>query len=374
MRADGPLKVLQVVTTLDRGGLETVLLNYFRNIDKNEIQFDFLKHRDHRGAFEDEIESLGGNVFSAPRANPFDPRYYSSLRHFFNRHGDYAIVHSHINCMSFLPLLAAQGSGVPIRIAHSHNTSQERDFRYPIKMACKKGIPLVATDLAACGRDAGLWLFGGRPFDVIPNAIDVESFRFDPGIAKETRARLGVSPETMLVGHVGRFNQQKNHLFLLEIFRHVVELYADAVLVLVGGGALEDGIRGRVASLGLSQNVIFTGPRSDVSRYYQAFDVFALPSLFEGLPTVLVEAQASGLPCLVSDTITDECDFGSVLVKRLSLEDSPRAWADELIRLGRKGRDRAKGVDLVRGGGYDIREQAVDLAEYYRGLVSLRAR
>ena len=172
----------------------------------------------------------------------------------------------------------------------------------------------------------------------------------------------------------GGLINKKNHLFLLEIFRHVVELYEDAVLVLVGGGTLEDEIRGRVASLGLSQNVIFVGSRSDVSKYYQAFDAFAFPSLFEGLPTVLVEAQASGLPCLVSDTITDECDFGGVLVKRLSLEDSPRVWADELVRFGRKGRDRARGADLVREGGYDIREQAVALAEYYRDLVTLRAR
>ena len=184
------LRVLQAVTCMDRGGLETMLMNYYRHIDRARVQFDFLTHRAREGAYDKEIYSLGGKVFTVPRQNPFSPAYRHALHKFFSAHPAYTVVHAHLDCLSGVVLGCAKQHGVPVRIAHAHTTNQLRDFKYPIKDLYKRIIPRTATDLLACGEDAGRWMFGSAPFLVLPVAIDTEKFRFDKnmrGHAAHTR-------------------------------------------------------------------------------------------------------------------------------------------------------------------------------------------
>ena len=289
------IRVLQVVNNMHRAGLETMLMNYYRNMDKNEIQFDFLTHRPDRSDYDDEIESLGGKVYYAPRLYPQNyPAYFKWMKQFFEEHPEYQIVHSHIDSMSYLPLLAAKKSGIPVRIAHSHNTSIDRDFKYPLKQYFRFRITSAANTYLACGQDAGEFLFGNKEFTVIPNAVEAEKFYFDENIRIRKREELGLTNE-FVVGHIGRISYQKNHKFLIKIFSEVVKRDSKAVLLLIGVGEKEAKVREQIRSLGIEKKVRFLGSRSDVSELYQAMDVFVLPSLFEGIPVVGVEAQFADL-------------------------------------------------------------------------------
>jgi len=212
------IRILHCVNDMHRAGLETMLMNYYRNIDRTKIQFDFLTHRPYRSDYDDEIESLGGKIYYAPRLYPQNyPVYFRWMRKFFKEHPEYKIVHSHIDTMSYLPLLAAKKAGVPIRIAHSHNTSLDKDFKYLLKQYFRFRINSVCTHRLACGKEAGEFLFGNRDFKVIPNAIDAEKFYFNKDLRDEKRKELGLAGK-FVVGHVGRLSYQKNHKFLIEIF------------------------------------------------------------------------------------------------------------------------------------------------------------
>ena len=207
------IRILQCVNDMHRAGLETMLMNYYRNIDRTKIQFDFLTHRPYRSDYDDEIERMGGKVYYAPRLYPQNyPAYFKWMKNFFKEHQEYKIVHSHIDTMSYLPLLAAKKAGVPIRIAHSHNTSLDRDFKYPLKQYFRFRINSVCTHRLACGEEAGKFLFWNRNFKVIPNAIDAEKFYFNEELIYKKRKELGIKSE-FVIGHVGRLSYQKNHKF-----------------------------------------------------------------------------------------------------------------------------------------------------------------
>ena len=315
------MRVLQVVTKMDRGGLETMLMNYYRRIDRNKVQFDFLVHREERGAYDDEIELLGGKIYRLPRLVPWSVSYLSSLNNFFDEHLEYKIVHVHQDCLSSVILKAAKKHRIPVRIAHSHSSSQDKNLKYPIKLICKHSIPKYATDLFACGKNAGNWMFGGASYKIINNAIDVAAYAYDLTKRQEMRQQLSVENE-FTVGHVGRFNQPKNHSFLLEIFNALLKEEPNAVLLLVGGGEDMKMIQVKAQILGIAEHVRFLGIRSDVADLMQAMDIFVFPSLYEGLGIALIEAQAAGLPCVVSDTIPKEA-YLTDLVKSESLSDSP---------------------------------------------------
>ena len=213
------IRILQCVNDMHRAGLETMLMNYYRNIDRTKIQFDFLPHRPYRSDYDDEIEKMGGKVYYAPRLYPQNyPNYFKWMKNFFKEHPEYKIVHSHIDTMSYLPLLAAKKAGVPIRIAHSHNTSLDRDFKYLLKQYFRLKINSVCTHRLACGEEAGKFLFGNRSFKVIPNAIDAEKFYFNEELRNKKREELGIKSE-FVIGHVGRLCYQKTDKFLIEIFK-----------------------------------------------------------------------------------------------------------------------------------------------------------
>lgn len=355
-------RVLQVVTYMGRGGLETMLMNYYRQIDRSRLQFDFLVHRDFRADYDDEIESMGGIISRLPPLNPFSLRYRSSLDRFFGDHPDYRIVHSHLDCMAGIPLKAAKKHEVPVRIAHAHNNTQDKDKKYWIKMLYKRSIAAQATQLFACGQAAGQWMFGGAPFQVLNNAIDAADYRYTEERAGEVRRRLGISPETFVLGHVGNFVPAKNHMFLLEIFARVAQRNPDSLLLLAGGGGLMDQAKNQCRSLGVGEQVKFLGVRSDIPDVTQAMDVFVFPSLHEGLPVALVEAQAAGLPCFISDRVPPECRK-TALVTQVALEAGADVWAERILAV--RGAPRRDAYQEIVQSGFDIKDSAVQLQRFY---------
>lgn len=320
------IRILQCVNNMHRAGLETMLMNYYRNIDRDKIQFDFLTHRPQRSDYDDEIEEMGGRVYYAPRLMPQNlPAYRRWMKNFFREHPEYIIMHSHIDAMSYLPLLEGKRNGVPIRIAHSHSTSIDRDFKYPLKLYYRSRINSVTTDNFSCGKLAGDFLFSGEDYTIIPNAVEADRFYYNEKIRNEKRRELGITDE-FVIGHVGRFYYPKNHKFLVDIFKEILTINSRSLLVLIGTGEKEAEIKDYVENLGLSDKVKFLGSRSDVSELYQALDVFALPSLFEGVPLVGVEAQFSDLPCYFSTKVPTEVAF-SKKAHFIPLESGPAEWA-----------------------------------------------
>lgn len=347
---------------MDRGGAETMVMNYYRNIDRSKVQFDFLVHRDQRGAYDDEIESLGGKIYRLPRLNPWSRNYRVALNRFFEEHTEYRIVHVHQDCMSSVILKVAEHHHIPVRIAHSHSTSQDKNIKYPVKIWYKRSISKYATDLFACGKDAGDWMFAGAPYQIVHNAIDVASYIYDPAKREQIRAKIGVTNH-FVVGHVGRFSHPKNHPFLLKIFTALLKQKSDAILVLVGGGDDMPKIQKKAQMLGIADHVRFLGIRSDVGDLMQAMDVFVFPSLYEGLPVTLVEAQTAGLPCVISDKVPEDSILVKSLVSVMKLNDPPEQWSDCMQNcLKMKRQDRS---EEVAAAGFDIAQTTKWLEEFY---------
>lgn len=359
--AQNMMRVLQVVTEMSRGGLEAMLMNYYRHVDRSLVQFDFLTHRAEPGSYDEEIKSLGGIVYHLPRLNPFSPSYKKTLREFFTAHPEYRIVHVHQDCLSSVILREAARCHVPVRIAHSHCASQDKNLKYPIKLFYRHLIPKYATDLLSCGQEAGRWMFEGAPFSVINNAIDAAAFSFDPAMRDAVRKEWRIGSDELLIGHVGRFFPQKNHDYLLDIFFEI-QKKAQAKLMLVGDGFLRPDIEQKIQALGIQDKVIMTGVRSDVARLFQAMDVFVFPSNYEGLPLTVIEAQAAGLPCLISDKVSPECKKTD-LVSQIPLADSPEKWADTVIRQAETPR-RNTYPEICRAK-YDITSEAKYLMDFY---------
>lgn len=359
------IRVLHVVTHMNRGGLETMIMNYYRNIDREEVQFDFLTHREYDGDYGEEIKALGGVIYHLPKLNPFSCKYRNALDHFFCEHPEYTLIHVHQDCLSSVILKIAKQHGVRVRIAHSHSSSQDKGVKYLVKLFYKHFIPKYATDLYACGKDAGDWMFNGAEYNVLNNAIDTRQYVFCGKRRISMRRSLHVNPDELLVGHVGRFCYPKNHVFLIDIFNEIQKILP-AKLVLIGTGELENEIKEKVKLLGLREKVIFTGLRSDVSDLLQAMDVFVFPSNYEGLPVTLVEAQASGLPCLISDKVPIECKITD-LVQQISLSTGAEIWAKTAIEAAATERRDTYGE--IKAAGFDIKENARWLQNKYEEMV-----
>ena len=358
------IRILQCVNIMDRAGLETMLMNYYRNIDRTQIQFDFLTHRPNKGAYDDEIESLGGKVYHAPRLYPQNyPTYFKWMANFFREHPEYKIVHSHIDSMSYLPLLAAKKARVPVRIAHSHNTRIQFDLKYVIKQYFRLNINRVCNYRFACGQQAGKHLFGNCEFKVIPNAIDAEEFYYSDSIRKQKKKELSLNSE-FVVGHVGRFTQQKNHKFLIETFDELLNIEPNSTLLLVGVGEKEEEVRKQIHKLGIDEKVRFLGNRSDVNELYQAMDVFVMPSFFEGIPVVGVEAQFADLPCVFSDKVPQEVQFNKKC-EFLSLKSNTRYWANKIFAF--RNCVRVRNEDL-RNNKYNIKNSSEYLMDIYKKM------
>lgn len=356
------IRVLHVVTYMGRGGLETMLMNYYRHIDRSKVQFDFLVHREFEADYDEEIKSLGGRIYHVSRLVPWSRRYKAELRRFFRSHPEYKIVHVHQDCLSSVALQCAKDCGVPVRIAHSHSSSAVKNIKYPIKLYYMKKIPRFATDLFACGKQAGDWMFSGKKYQIIRNAIDTEKYLYTTTVNKSVREELGLLGK-IVIGHVGNFTPAKNHIFLLEIFKEILKKSPDSKLLLVGGG---DGLitaKEKAESMGIADNVVFTGIRSDVNRLMQAMDVFVFPSLYEGLPVTMIEAQASGMQCIISDRVSKECIVTKGLVIRKRLSDSVENWANYILQKSEKTHENH--IREIANAGYDISVAAKQLECFY---------
>lgn len=366
-----PIRVLHVVTTMNRGGLETMLMNYYRHINRKKLQFDFLVHREEKSDYEKEINMLGGKVFRLSKLNPFSIYYKNELYNFFHNHPEYLIVHVHQDCLSSIALKEAYRSHVPVRIAHSHNAQQDLNLKYLIKNCFMKFIPQYATHLFACGKDAGDWMFRGKDYIVLNNAINTKKFTYNVEKKREVRNSLNLTNE-IVIGHIGRFDKQKNHDFLIEVFNQVNRLDKNTRLCLVGQGKLEKEIKEKVKKLGLHDKVLFLGKRDDINELLQAMDVFVFPSLFEGLPVTLIEAQASGLPIIKSENVSKQCII-TPNVFTLSLNDSPLKWAQKILEINKvfKRKDTAQ---YIINNHYDINENAKWLENFYLNEVKKHAR
>lgn len=375
MTEHAPLRVLVLDTVMDRGGAETMMMNYLRHFDRSKVIYDFLVNRDYRAAYEDEIEALGGRIYRmCPMYPQYFRRYKRELRNFLEQHTEYRIIHSNLEERSYFPLRIAAEKGIPVRIAHAHNRPVGFNLKSIFREYFRMRLPKYVTHMFACGTEAGEWLYGEKNRDRViqqRNAIDTSAYRYDAAIATQVREEFGVTDSgTFVLGHVGRFFPQKNHTFLIDIFAEVHKRHPNSVLWLVGGGELNDTlknqIKAKVDDLGLSDAVEFLGVRGDVNRLLQGMDSFILPSLYEGLPVTMIEAQASGLPCTISDRVPEQCDVtGNVQI--IGLNATPAEWAKRILDQHAEYAEtnRTEGSDKVTKAGFDIKANAEWLQRFY---------
>ena len=333
------VRILNIFGKMHRGGAETLQMHVLRHIDRSRFQMDFLVHTTEPGSYDEEIRSLGGNII--PCFYPERPWVYSkNFKQVMREHGPYDVIHSHIHYYSGLTLRFAQNAGIPIRIAQSHNDHTvlldgAGIMRQLYVAAARKMIYKHATLGLAVSHEAADDLFGMKwqsdsRMKVFRLGIDLAPFQ-NPIDSSKVRAELNIPQNAFVVGHVGRFEKQKNHSFIIDIAGELAKSEPNMRFILIGEGSLYPEIKQKAIASGLEDRMIFAGVRSDVARLLGAVDAFALPSFHEGLPLVLVEAQAAGLPCIISDVITNEVDLVRPLIQRLSLSQSASEWASAIL-------------------------------------------
>lgn len=359
-----PIRVLQVVPAMNAGGMETFIMNVYRAIDRGRVQFDFLYHYDMPCFYDEEIAALGGRVYKLTVRQDNDlVRYLRALGRFFAAHPEYRVLHGHYSGFGMFYNPAAKRAGITVRAGHSHNTDYEKGLVGFLDRCMSFFFVYGLTHRFACGQAAGRALYRGRPFTFLPNGVNAAAFLPDPAARARVRGALGLPENALLLGHIGRFTPQKNHAFLLELFAEIARRQPRAALVLLGDGPLLEQTRQRAAALGLAGRVHFAGLQRDTRAFYSAMDGFLLPSLFEGLPVVLVEAQAAGLPCFVSDAVDPTAAFCSGVRFLPVSAGQAGAWADAVLAgpLARNPRALAE----TRAAGYDIVKTAAALQEFY---------
>jgi glycosyltransferase involved in cell wall biosynthesis len=334
------MRILHVVKGMGRGGIETWLMNIFRNIDRQRYQFDFLTHVSEPRPFDEEIRHLGGNMLPPlSMSNPL--KYVHDLKRFFKEYGPYDVIHAHGGNVMGLVLKYAEKAGIPIRIVHSHDLQkgQKKRFRsYFYDCVTRRLMFNYATVGLGCSSDAVAALFGKNwqrdpRFGVLLYGLDFQGFNLPENTRQEVRKELNIPLSTPVVGHVGRFTPEKNHLFFIQVAGQIARILPDVKFLLVGDGSLREKIEECIRKEGLVDKFILTGTRSDIPRLLQAMDVFLFTSRFEGLGLVLVEAQAGGLRCVVSDIVPQEADIIHEHVVRLSLDRPTTEWAGKVIHL-----------------------------------------
>lgn len=366
-----PIVVAQIMGKWVGGGVEAVIMNYYRNIDRTKIQFDFICDEDSTNIPYEEIRKLGGNVIICPPYQKIS-KYEKFLINLF-KEKQYKIVHSNINALSVFPLYAAKKTGVPVRIAHSHSTTNKKEWKKNLmKQALRPFSKKYATDYFACSELAGRWLFGDKTFEqgkvtIINNAIDLDKFKYDEKIRKDKRKELKIKDDTLVIGHIGRFVAQKNHTFLIDIFNELHKKEKNSILLLIGQGPLINEIKQKVEVLGISNSVRFLGQRDDVSELYQAFDVFLLPSLYEGLPVVGVEAQATGNLCILSSSMTQETKVLDT-TRFISLDKNVKEWVSIILDDYSKFK-RHNSTDEITENNFNIKNESIKLEKCYINFI-----
>lgn len=363
------IKVLQVGLSYKVGGIETYLINYQKQLDKTKVSFDYINvfERAKKEFFYEELCKYS-KVYTLPDYRKHPIKFTKELIK-LNKEEQYDVFHYNMNSACYLiPLLAAKMCKIKVIIAHSHNSSSDKGLLKKILHNFnKKIIPLFANTYFACSELAGAWFFNKKirkseNYYIINNAINLEKFTYEETVRKKKRTELGISDDTIVIGHVGSFKKQKNHEFIIDIFNEYHKKNPNSKLLLVGIGPLFENIKEKINNLKMNNSVILLGQRSDTANLYQAMDIFLLPSLYEGLPLVGVEAQAVGLKCFFSDVITKEVNI-SDNVTYIPLKDSASEWAEQILNANLTNR---KSVDASK---FDIKENAKRLEEIYSKLM-----
>lgn len=344
------VRMLHIVGSMSPSGIGNFIMNVYRNIDREKVQFDFIVHETREVSFEDEIRLLGGRIYTATRKSVSPVRNFLDIKRIV-KEGGYRVVFRHTDTATVaVDLLAAALGGAKERIAHSHSTSTPN-----IKMhrLFQPMLNLLCTKRFACSDRAGKWLYGKKPYEVIINAIRLEDFAYDKLLRAQMRAKEGLE-DRLVIGHIGNLLPVKNHLFMLEIMAELVKRRPDCMMIFAGDGVMREPIEEKRKELGLDDKVRLLGVRTDTAELLQAMDIFLFPSKYEGLPIAMVEAQCSGLPNVVSDVITADVNV-TELVHKLPLQKEAAAWADEILALAGQER-KAPDYELFRKKGFDIKE------------------
>lgn len=364
-----PIRILQLFTILNRGGAETNVMNYYRKLDKTKFQFDFAVHREEKGAYEEEIKALGGRIFRFNNIHPLKLKAYKiQIQNFFDQH-QYSIIHGQCSELGYFFYKEAYKRGVPVIIAHAHNANPKFDLKLIPRLILKKMMLRYVNVYFSCSDDASHWFFGKKNISKVftmTNAIQSDLFRYFKELDNSFRDKMNIENSKNIV-HIGRFCEQKNHNFLIDVFYYLNKKDVNYKLFLIGDGELKELIKKKVCKMGISEKVFFLGLRDDVNQLLQAMDVFLFPSLFEGLGIAFIEAQSSGVKCVVSDKIPKEAILIPENVSVISLKESAQQWADKihLLELSAK-----KDVStLIQEKGYDIDSNVRILEDKYTALL-----
>lgn len=362
------VKILHVIGSMDCGGAESLIMDIFRGIDRTKVMFDFAVHTKKKGYFDDEIKSLGGKIFYFSKFNGFNgKKYKKEWRDFFANHHEHKIVHGHIGSSASLYLKVAKEFN-RFAIAHSHSSGFDRTLKGFGNRFFSFKTRFVADYFFACSQKAGLNTYGKRivlksnNYSLLKNGISVEKYLFSNKKRFEIRKKLGIEENSIVIGNVGRLTYAKNHLYLVKIFAKFHEFEKNSYLIIVGDGEYKQKIMELATNFQIEKYVICTGFISNVSDYLNSMDFYVFPSFYEGLPISVIEAQANGLPCLLSDTITSEVSL-THLVKYLSIKSDPLVWSKAIFE--QISYERKSEIDNIRKEGFDINETISFLEKFY---------
>lgn len=362
-----PIRILHVLGTTELGGAESRIMDLYRHMDRTRVQFDFVVHTEKEGFFDKEIERLGGRIFRVPRFRIYNYfSYRRAFREFFREHHEFRMVQGHMTSSAAIYLPIAKRAGVSATIAHARSAGVDKGIKGKLTRWMRRKLRGKADYLFTCSRLAGISVFGEKAVEegktiFIPNAIDCGAFSFDEKKRMEMRERLGLT-DKYVIGHVGRFHYAKNHEYLLRVFEKLCKKSDDYVMLLLGEGGGMEGCRALAGELGIEDRVFFLGSHGNVQDYYQAMDYFVYPSRYEGLPGTVVEAQVSGLKCLLSDTICEEVAVTD-LVHAMSIGETPEKWA-EYIGATRNYKRESHVSEMTRAG-FDVKSQALLMTDFY---------
>lgn len=366
-----PIRVLQVIGSLEIGGAQAMIINLQKSIDNNRVQFDYVIDRAEFTALAPIVEKMGSKVFVLPT---FKGTNISEIRRawdlFFLEHNEYKILHTHIRTYAALFIPVAQKHGVKC-IVHSHSTSNGKGLKGAVKDLMQLPLRYQADYCFACSEIAGKWLFGKNivyksNYKVVPNAIDINLYKYNAEIDNKIRKQLGIQDRMTFI-HVGRLHPSKNHLFLLNVFNEILKRISNACLILVGDGELRQSIEDYIAFLGIKDKVLLLGNRNDVPELLQAANMFLFPSIWEGLPVSVVEAQATGIPCIISNKVTNEV-FISKLAKKVSIDNGIEPWVDAIMHSISK--EKIDVSNQISEAGFDIRDGAEMLTCFYEEVAN----
>jgi glycosyltransferase involved in cell wall biosynthesis len=360
-----PIKVLIIDGELICGGTEAFLMTMYRNMDRSKVQIDFMVHYNEPRFYDEEVLSTGGKIYrmTVREDNNFI-KYIKDLNTFFKEHKEYKIIHGNFESFGAIYNLVAKKNGVKVRIAHSHTSHKLPGLKGFIKSICNIALKYTATDRLACSTPAGKFLFGKKPFKLYYNPIDIKKFEFNNETRMKIRTQLGLEGK-FVIGHVGRFTSVKNHKFLIRQFAYAYKKNNNLILILFGSGPLMEEVKTLADRLGINDAVLFMGNRNDMDKMYQAMDLFVLPSLFEGLPISSTEAQASGLKCLLADTITRESDIIGT-AEFISITKRGNSWGERMVELSNEPYERKNFSTKFIAAGFDIPGQVKKLENFYQ--------